>query len=551
MTRPHTGHPVVIVGAGPVGLTLASFLARFAVPTMLLEAGAPHRRIGSRAIFVQRDVLEILERIGCGRALTDGALSIQRGHTYFQERLLYTTGFSRDENDVFPPFVSVPQTRTEEVLLAQLQRHGGVDIRWGHEVQPGLIEDEEGVTLTVSGPSGVETLRAAYVVGCDGPGSVIRKSMGVGYEGQSHGDKFLIVDLELHGELMSLERHFHFDPSFNPGRQVLLIPQPGGVWRIDFQVPFETELASERASGKLDERIQKVLGDRRYELRWVSLYQFHQLVARNFQRGRVFIAGDAAHLMSPFGARGMNSGIADAENLAWKLWRVLSGQASAALLGTYEHERRAAALENIRITTRTMRFMVPPTPEERVERDQILRRSVESPEARALVDSGKLYTPFTYEDSPIVLRAGASAAVTSRLGAIAPDAPCRVHGNDSVTRLRDLVGNGFVGLYLARDAEEARFWVRTVRQEAAGTAIFFAVVVDTNIEARDLEGCAVIDTAGRIREAYGPRGTLSILRPDGHIAAVRSEARPENLRALVDFASGADLGTPTRTKEGI
>ncbi|WP_146209799.1 FAD-dependent monooxygenase [Vitiosangium sp. GDMCC 1.1324] len=541
MTRPHTEHPVVIVGAGPVGLTLASFLARFEVPTVLLEAGARHRRIGSRAIFVQRDVLEILERIGCGRALADGALSIERGHTYFQERLLYTTEFPRDENDVFPPFVSVPQTRTEEVLLDQLQRQGRVDIRWGHEVQPGLIEDEQCVTLTVAGPSGVKALCASYVVGCDGAGSVIRKSMGVGYEGQSHGDKFLIVDLELHGELMSLERHFHFDPSFNPGRQVLLIPQPGGVWRIDFQVPFETELASERTSGKLDERIQKVLGDQRYEIRWVSLYQFHQLVAQKFQRGRVFIAGDAAHLMSPFGARGMNSGIADAENLAWKLWRVLSGQANAALLGTYEQERRAAALENIRITTHTMRFMVPPTSEERAARDQILRRSIESPEARALVDSGKLYTPFTYEDSPIILSAGTNAAVTPRAGAMGPDAPCRVHGNDSVTRLRALVGDGFVGLYLARDAEDARFWVRTARQEVEGKAIRLAVVVASDADAMELEGCAVIDTTGRIRAAFGPLGTLSILRPDGHIAAVWSEAKPEHLCSLADFASGADI----------
>jgi 3-(3-hydroxy-phenyl)propionate hydroxylase len=512
-----------------VGLTLAAFLAKFEVPTIVLEAGSPHRQIGSKAIFVQRDVLELLERVGCGTAVARAGISLERGHTYFRDQRLYTTEFHREPGDFFPPFVSIPQTQTEALIRQHLEREGQVEIRWGHEVLPDFIEDEDGITLRVSGPAGEHSLRASYVVGCDGPGSVVRKSMGVSYEGESHSDKFLIVDVAIPGELMSLERHFHFDPSFNPGRQVLLIPQPQDVWRIDFQVPYETDLDAERRSGKLDQRIRRVIGDRPYELRWVSLYQFHQLVAARFVQGRALLAGDAAHLMSPFGARGMNSGMADAENLAWKLAMVLSGRAPRALLDSYEHERRAAALDNIRITSATMRFMVPPTPADQAERDAILLRSMHTPSARALVDSGKLYTPFHYVDSPIVHGEG-PGPVSERAGAMGPDASCRLPGRDHIYRLRQLIGDGFLGLYLAHDLDDARRW----RNFAADELL---IVVDRDADVKALEGRGLVDTSGRIAAAYGPAGTLSILRPDGHLGAVRTDASPEHFGRLVGVAS--------------
>lgn len=528
--KPSQAHPVVVVGAGPVGLTLAAFLGKFEVPTILLEAGSPHRQVGSKAIFVQRDVLELLERIGCGSAVAHSGISIERGHTYFRDQRLYTTQFLHDEGDFFPPFVSIPQTRTEEILRQHLEREGRVDIRWGHEVLPGLVEDDDGITLQVVGPAGVESLRAAYVVGCDGPASVVRKSLGIRYEGESHGDKFLIVDVAIQGELMSLERHFHFDPSFNPGRQVLLIPQPEGVWRIDVQVPPDTDLEFERSSGRLDERIRKVIGERGYAIRWVSLYQFHQLVAERFLHGKALLAGDAAHLMSPFGARGMNSGMADAENLAWKLALVFFGRAPRALLDTYEQERRAAALDNIRITSRTMRFMVPPTPGELADRDALLLQSVHTPSVRAHVDSGKLYTPFHYVDSAIVHG--------ERAGAMGPDAPCRLPGRADIHRLRQLIGDGFLGLYLARDVQDARRWIRP--QTSANRGLL--VVLDRDVDVAAPEGCCLIDTTGRIEAAYGPVGTLSILRPDGHLAAVRTQASPEHFERLVDLATARRMG---------
>ena len=149
----------------------------------------------------------------------------------------------------------------------------------------------------------------------------------MGFPGHSHEDLFLICDIRATLPFPR-ERRFFFDPPWNPGRQVLVHPQPDDLWRIDWQVPSGTDVEAERASGALDRRIRQVVGRTTpYELAWVTAYRFHQRLAPRFRVGRVLLAGDAAHLMSPFGARGLNSGAADAENLAWKLALVLGGRA--------------------------------------------------------------------------------------------------------------------------------------------------------------------------------------------------------------------------------
>ena len=210
--------------------------------------------------------------------------------------------------------------------------------------------------------SGPETHRFGYVVGADGAHSGVRHATDIGFPGHTFHDRFLIADVRIDLPFAN-ERHFHFDPPWNPGRQVLLHPQPDGIWRIDWQVPPDTDVDEERRNGGLDRRIRAVVGEgAAYELVWATAYRFSQRLADAFGAGRVFLAGDAAHVMSPFGARGLNSGVADAENLAWRLAWVLRHAAADALLDGYQAERRAAAAENLAATDATMRFMAPQGP---------------------------------------------------------------------------------------------------------------------------------------------------------------------------------------------
>jgi 3-(3-hydroxy-phenyl)propionate hydroxylase len=241
------------------------------------------------------------------------------------------------------------------------------------------------------------------------------------------------------------ERHFHFDPPWNLGRQVLIHPQPDGIWRLDWQVSLETDAERERVNGGVHRRIREVVGERTpYELVWLTAYRFSQRVADRFRDGRVFLAGDAAHVMSPFGARGLNSGVADAENLAWRLAWVLRHGADATLLDRYEAERRPAALENLAATDATMRFMAPHTPWHRAWRNLVLRMAGRSGWFRSRVNSGRLAEPARYSIDR-ALDGDPPRRHRPRLGTVAPDIVL-----PTGRRLRDRLGYAFVVVAASR-----------------------------------------------------------------------------------------------------
>jgi len=421
---------VAIIGAGAVGLTLAGRLAQHGVSVELFEQEPEPRRIGSKAICMQRETLEIWARLGVGERVAGRGIQWRIGRTFHRGRELFHVELpTHDEH--FPPFVNISQSEVEELLEARLAELG-VAVHRRHRLTD-VVQDDAGVTATFATDAEPSAHRFAYLVGTDGAHSAVRHAAGIGFSGFSFEDRFLIADIRADLPFPA-ERHFHFDPPWNPGRQVLIHPQPDGIWRIDWQVPPETDAEAERASGGLDRRIRAVIGDTTpYELAWLTGYRFSQRLADRFRDRRVFLAGDAAHVMSPFGARGLNSGVADAENLAWRLAWVLRHGADPALLDGYEPERRGAARENLAATDATMRFMAPHGLVRRAWRDLVLRMARRSGWFRRRVSSGRLAEPARYPAR------GPEDPTLPRHGSVAPDLALPGGG-----RLRERLGRGFV-----------------------------------------------------------------------------------------------------------
>ena len=529
---------VAVVGAGPVGLTLAGRLAQGGMRVILLERAPRHSAEGSKAICMQRETLEIWAREGIGERVADRGVQWQTGRTYYRGRELFSVQLPGSGSEHFPPFVNISQTEVEEMLIERSQQLG-VDLRWGHELRS-LADDGVEVILELATDSGARQLRAQYVVGADGAHSSVRHLLGVDFPGHSHEDLFLICDIRARLAYPN-ERRFFFDPPWNRGRQVLVHPQPDGIWRVDWQIPSDTDIEVERTNGGLDRRIRAVIGpETAYELVWMTGYRFHQRLADRFRVGNVFLAGDAAHLFAPFGARGLNSGAADAENLAWKLGMVVRGDAPPALLETYEAERRAAAAENLVVTDATMRFLAPRGPWQRLKRNLTLRGSPRFGFLLRRVNSGRLAEPFSYAGSRIVAP-GPDDAALPRHGAVAPDVPITLGGRR--TRLRELVpDDAFLLLVVAGDQWRGRS--APIPPEAVSWQVLM-LVADGNEGTVPPGSRAICDPSGALRSTYAPSGDRAwLIRPDGHLAGSVALGQNDGLHgalSLVEQASGRRL----------
>jgi 3-(3-hydroxy-phenyl)propionate hydroxylase len=305
--------PVVVVGAGPVGLAAALALRGRDIPVLVLEAEPEERiRPGSRAIFVHRESLELLEsfRPELGRRIAAAGLVWPTRRSTFRGRTVYARTYPAPPAGVLPPSTSLPQVETERFLLEDC-REAGVEVAWSSPVTD-VKSDPDGVSLTLG--SGDE-VRAPYVVAADGSRSAVRTALGIPMEGSRAEAPFVIVDLaELPDRPMPLERVFHYEHPGVDGRNVLLVPFAGG-WRVDLQCREDDDPDDFNSGVGLARWLAAVI-DSRYAERvsWVSTYLFLQVVAAAFTDAerRVLLVGEAAHLFAPFGARGMNSGIADA-----------------------------------------------------------------------------------------------------------------------------------------------------------------------------------------------------------------------------------------------
>jgi len=524
--------PVGIVGAGPVGLVAALRLASFGVRSVLLEVNPQLLKQGSKACLIQGDALEVLDKVGCAQPIAREGVRWHVGHTYVRGEEIRRSEFPIPLG--FGPFVNISQYRIEQVLLERASAEPLITLRWSHRVT-GLLQDADGVAVTADTPEGARLLRFRYLVACDGVHSALRGLAGVEWTGYSHKDRFLITDVKARLPFTK-ERHFHYDPPFNPGRQLVIHPQPGDIWRIDWQLAPDADIEAERLDGRLDQRIRAVIGAVPYEIDWLSTYRFHQRVVDRMAVGRVLFAGDAAHALPPYGSRGMNSGIQDADNLAWKLALVLDGRSPADLLDTYHTERHAAARENLRVTEATIRFMVPPGPVQRVRRNLLLALSLPVKGMRRHVNSGRMAEPHVYQDSPIVQPPGRNRV----LGSFAPDGTVLL-GSQSL-RLRTLLGAGFVGLFFAPDRGAAG---KLLAEAAAVPTAVPVTVLGVAPDGEHGEPPVLADADGSVRAAFGARdGDWFLIRPDGHVAYTGNG----DAARFADAAARAVRAVPDRTR---
>jgi 2-polyprenyl-6-methoxyphenol hydroxylase-like FAD-dependent oxidoreductase len=523
--------PVGIVGAGPVGLVAALRLASFGIPSVILEARAELFKQGSKACLIQGDVLEVLDKVGCAEQVAAEGVTWHIARTYIRGKVIRKTVYPPRLG--FGPFINISQYRIEQILLARLLAEPLCEVRWSHRVS-GLTQDADGVTVQAVTPDGTRQLRFAHLMACDGMHSELRAMAGVNWTGYSHTDRFLITDIRAALPLAQ-ERHFHYDPPFNPGRQLVIHPQPDSVWRIDWQLPPEADIEAERRTGLLDQRIRAVIGDIPYEIEWLSTYRFHQRVAERLRVGRILFAGDAAHALPPYGSRGMNSGIQDADNAAWKLALVGTGAAGETLLDSYHDERHAAACENLRVTEATIRFMVPPSRLRRWARNAVLRLAAPIKSIRGHVNSGRMAEPYVYRESTIV----DSASNSPLAGVFAPDGLVLV--DDRPTRLRRLFGGGFVGLYVGADPAEAARFVADARRHGLAVPARLVLVLPPGTPAGQLSRLATVahDTEPGLRAAYGGgQATWYLVRPDGHIAGAYGAERASDFAGILRRCAG-------------
>jgi len=506
-------HPVVVVGAGPIGLCAAIDLAQRGTPVLLLDDDKTVS-VGSRGLCYAKRTLEVLDRLGCGQPVLDKGVTWNVGRTFLENEEVFRFNLLPDDGHERPGMVNLQQYYLEEFLVRRAQALPLIDLRWQHKVT--LVEPAgDGATLSVQTPEGNFRLQADWLVVADGARSPIRRMLGLDIEGKVFQDRFLIADVVMKADFPA-ERWFWFDPPFHPGQSVLLHREADNVWRIDFQLGWDADPEAEKQPERVIPRIQAMLGpDRPFELEWVSVYTFQCRRMKQLRHGRVIFAGDAAHQVSPFGARGANSGIQDVDNLGWKLQCVLNGAAPEALLDSYAEERGVAADENILNSTRSTDFITPKTPMSRRFRNAVLEMAREFPFARSLVNSGRLSVATHLSDStlntPDMDTGDLAFAGWMAPGAPLDDAPVRVDGRDTWL-LRQIDGFTLLAFGAApvnpADLTGLPVPVKLLRLCPAGHASASAGAS----EAEDVQGLAQQRLDAR-------DGTVYLLRPDQHVAA--------------------------------
>ena len=495
--------PVLIAGGGPVGLTLSALLAREGIAHLVIEADEGYCT-GSRAICISRRSQEILGWVGADAPLVAKGLSWTGGRSHWRDTEVLHFEMPAEPSQRFAPMVNIQQFHVEAFAHQAAQSFGDASrVLWASRVVA-VRPQIDGVQVEVDTPQGRQTVQAGFVVACDGGRSTVREQLGLQLEGTQYDGKYVIVDV-VQKTRRPVERLAWFDPPSNPGSTILMHRQPDDVWRIDYQIrddedPVEA-VKPENVLPRVQSHLSMIGEDAPWEPLWISIYNAKCLTLDSYRHGRVLFAGDAAHLVPIFGVRGLNSGLDDAGNLAWKLARVVGGQSPDRLLDSYSTERVHAARENIAYGAKSTEFMAPPNFAFKLLREATLRLAGADPQVRSLINP-RQSAPITYDGSPLNgPQVGEWTHGMAAPGMPAPEA--LLAGAQGPLHLSSVFGGDFVCLVFSDGAVPQA--VRDLTEHGLGV----------------LEIEAGADTLGQARERCGLRSpadqALVLVRPDGYV----------------------------------
>jgi 3-(3-hydroxy-phenyl)propionate hydroxylase len=511
-------HPVVVMGGGPIGVATALDLGLQGIPVVVLD---DHEGIGmgSRAICFAKRCLEIADRYGCGEPMLNKGVVWNVGKVFHDDRQVYEFNLLPEQGHKYPAFINLQQPYFEKFLVdrvRQAQAEGApIELRGKNRVDSVEVKGDH-VVLSITTPEGPYTLEADWLIGCDGASSPLRGMMGLDFDGRVFEDNFLIADIKMKADFPT-ERWFWFEPHFKSGASTLLHKQPDGVWRIDFQIGWDIDRKEEMKEENIRARLDAMLPGVEYEMVWSSIYTFQCRRMKEFRHGPVIFAGDAAHQVSPFGARGANSGMQDVDNLGWKLGLVINGLAPDSLLDSYDEERAFGADENILNSTRATDFITPKSKISHIFRNAVLDLAEHHEFARPLVNSGRLSVPCTYDGLSLTGEdALTGGPLRTRPGSPCPDAPL----GDGF--LLGQLGGAFLILTIDADAPD---------QIDEGGIVANRVALSTGD-----------DSTGALAARYlgEAKGAVYLIRPDQHVVARWDSADEATLRAALRKACGKE-----------
>lgn len=510
-------HTVCIVGGGPVGLCVALDLARYGIASVVLQQGDTVS-YGSRAGCISRRSLEILARVGVVEPFVRQGLPWDTGYCYYrgEEVLRFTMPVSPHER--FAPMVNLPQNYIEQYLVDAVQQNPLIDLRWQQRLAAVRQADETGVVLTVGTPEGEYELRCDWAVAADGARSPMRKMLGLSLQGETFAGRYLIADIRLETQRPA-GRLAWFDPPSNPGATVLMHKLTEEIWRFDYQLhPDEDEQAAQdpdTVSARIAQHLEMIGEAGAWQLSWVSLYKANALTLERYRHGRVLFAGDAAHPIPIFGVRGLNSGLDDAHNLAWKLAYFIQGKFPEALLDTFSDERTEGTAENLRNARKSTVFMSPPSPAYTLMREAALSLSATHRWLSSLINP-RQSAPVRYGKSAISLE---DAGFDGGPGVGYPMAqfPVASAPGQSLAYLSEAVDTRFLALWFsAASRVPADLAACLAAYQERGVPLAWCVVSPQRPEGDCRWLC---DEGGACAQAYGIASEgLYLIRPDAYVA---------------------------------
>lgn len=505
-------YPVVVVGAGITGLTMACALARLGVPAVLLDEDntVGMKGASSQGICYTQKSLEIFERLGIYERIAAKAVQWSVGRTFSGQDEVYSFDLRQQSNfglSCQPPFMNIQQFYIEVYLVERIAELGSVDLRWSSRVTD-FVPDDGLNTLTVQTPAGSYTLQADYVIDATGSHTPFHAWCGATMTSRRGDDLWCIVDVRFKHQPPA-ERHTWIEAPFNENLAVWQHRMADDVWRIDYQMAPDADPDDVSQEAQVRERLQRQFGDDvECEIVWVGPYAYRSQCLDQLRLGNVFFMGDAAKIVSPFGARGGNSGIADADNLAWKLAAVLKERAPPALLDSYNEERHEAAEQNVRITNRTARFLRPADGAERLFRDATIGLARQYPFARQLVNTGRMAVANSYTQSSVCDNTGGQSVQNVAFR----------WADGSSGAVNDLLAWASGDLLVLVFGHISMAASERLRQLASHAPVRCVQVLEAYGRPQALEH--VIDPQGHLQGACHVFGhAWAVLRPDGYLAA--------------------------------